>query len=81
MPFSVSIKYLSEYEYAESEYTDEELVRVASSRLDALTVSRLCRADLLKIRTYGEFEEDGYKMRSEMSFLSDVSERVEFKVE
>ena len=81
LPFSVSIKYLSEYEYAESEYTDEELVRVASSRLDALTVSRLCRADLLKIRTYGEFEEDGYKMRSEMSFLSDVSERVEFKVE
>ena len=81
LPFSVSISYLPSYSSIEAEYTDEELPSVASSRLDGLIAARLCLSDLLRIRTYGEFTEKGYKMWSEMVYLSDVSEQVEFKVE
>ena len=78
LPLSVSIKYIPDYSFEEMEYTDEELVGVASSRLDALTAIRLCASDLLKIRSYGEFTEEGYLMSSDIVFLSDVTERMEF---
>jgi sporulation protein YqfD len=81
LPFSVSISYLPSYSSIEAEYTDEELPSVASSRLDGLIAARLCLSDLLRIRTYGEFTEKGYRMWSEMVYLSDVSKQVEFKVE
>ena len=81
LPFSVSISYLPEYNIIEAEYSDEELVSVAASRLNRLTATRLYLSDLLRIRTYGEFTENGYTMHSDIVFLSDVSEQVEFKVE
>jgi sporulation protein YqfD len=81
LPFSVSISYLPSYSSIEAEYTDEELPSVASSRLDGLIAARLCLSDLLRIRTYGEFTEKGYRMWSEMVYLSDISKQVEFKVE
>ena len=81
LPFSVSISYLPEYSSLEAEYTDEELLSVAASRLDMLTAARLSLSDLLRLRTYGEFTESGYTMWSDIVYLSDVSEQVEFKVE
>ena len=81
LPFSVSVKYIPEYESAEAEYTDEELVKIASSRLDALTSARLAMSDLVRIRSYGEFIEDGYLICSDIVFLAEVSEQVEFNVE
>ena len=81
LPFSVSIKYIPENQVIKSEYTDEELVCVASSRLDALIAARLCVSDLIKIKTRGEFTDEGYLMSSDMVFLSEVAERVKFIVE
>ena len=81
LPFSVSISYLTDYRYVETEYTEEELPTVASSRLDGLIAARLCLSDLLSIRTYGGFTEKGYRMWSDIVYLSDVSKQVEFKVE
>jgi sporulation protein YqfD len=81
LPFSISIKYISEVEKQESIYSDEELVKIASSRLDALTASRLYLSDLLKVKSFGEFTEDGYLIGSDIVYLSEVSERSEFKVD
>jgi hypothetical protein len=81
LPFSISIKYISEVEKRESIYSDEELVKIASSRLDALTASRLYLSDLLKAKSFGEFTEDGYLIGSDIVYLSEVSERSEFKVD
>lgn len=79
LPFSISIKYMPEYQITESEYTDDELVIVASSRLDALCAAKLYSSDLLKIKSYGEFTDGGYKMRSDIIYLSEVSERLGFE--
>ena len=78
LPFSVSISYIPQHDYEATEYTDEELVQVASCRLDALVAARLCASDLLKIRSYGEFTEKGYSMSSDLVYLSEVTERMEF---
>lgn len=80
LPFSVSLKYIPEYSLDQSVYTDEELVRIASDRLDALMASRLATSDLLKIKTYGEFTEKGYVMRSDITFLCEVGEMWKFEV-
>jgi len=81
LPFSISVKYTSEYKVIESEYTDEELVDIASSRLDALTATRLCMSDLLRIKTYGDFTEDGYRMSSDIVYLSEITEQVVFNLQ
>ena len=81
LPFSVSVKYIHEYQVEEAEHTDEELVNLASYRLDALTATRLGVSDLLKVRTKGEFTEDGYLMSSEIIYLSEVTERVVFNAQ
>lgn len=81
LPFSVSIKYIPEYITEEAVYSDEELVQIASSRLDALTAARLSTSDLLRIRSYGEFTDNGYVISSDIVFLSEVSQTTEFRIE
>ena len=80
LPFSISVKYIPEYETNEALYSDDELIKVASARLDALTASRLYLSDLLKIKSQGEFTEDGYLISSEIVYLSEVAERKGFNV-
>ena len=59
LPFSVSTKHIAEYEVTSESYTDEQLVRVASERLNAMTLTRLAECDLLKIKTDGAYTESG----------------------
>lgn len=63
------------------EYTDDELVRIATERLNAITLSRLVGSDLVRIRTSGDFTDDGYRISSDFVFLSDVGEPQEFEIE
>ena len=81
LPFSISVKYITEYFYQESEYTDEELIELVSSRLNFLTIERLSCSDLLRIRTHGNFSDEGYYMISEIVCLSEVSRRIAFNVQ
>lgn len=81
LPLSVRISHLVEVSTERIEYTDEELVRIATDRLNAVTASRLAASDLLRIRTEGEFTDDGYLMSSDIVFLSDVGVSGEFEIE
>ncbi len=81
LPVSVIKRYAVRYEYVNEEYTDQELVTVASAKLRAKTLSALCGADLLRIKTYGEFTDSGYTMASRIVFLEDIGEILEFKTE
>ena len=55
------------------------MVELVSERLEFLTAERLKAADLLKIKTYGEFTDKGYSMSSDLLFLCEVGENIEFK--
>lgn len=81
LPFSVTVKYLPEYNLSEGEYTDSQMVALATERLNALTALTLASSDLVRIRTYGRFTEDKYILSSDITFLSDVTEVVEFEID
>lgn len=80
LPFSLTVNYLPTYETTPSQYTDEQLVAVASSRLNSLMAARLALCDLVRMRTYGEFTESGYEMSCDMVFLTEVGETMAFDV-
>lgn len=81
LPVSISLSYINEYDTECGIYTDEELVNIASGRLSSLTVSVIRSGDLIRIKTYGDFTENGYNMRSDFVYLTDVSERVDIYFE
>lgn len=78
LPFSITIRYIPLFESEAAEYTDEEIVKLATDRLNLLTSERLAKADLLKIRSGGEFTDDGYAIYSEIVFLTEVGENNDF---
>ena len=80
LPFSLKREYYKDYSSVTKSYTDTEIVEVTSKRLEAITHSRLIGADLLRIRTYGEFIDVGYKMYSDIVFCAEVGEEIEFTV-
>ena len=80
LPIFFTTEYAHSYVYSEEEYSDDELVAVAARELRAKTAARLCGSDLLKIKTFGEFTDTGYKICSEIVFLSNVGKTLEFTV-
>ena len=81
LPFSVSSRYALEYEVSPERYTDEQIVRIASDRLNIKTLALLSGADLLKIKTSGKFTDTGYTMQSDIVFCRDVGLESKFTVE
>ena len=81
LPFSISLSYINEYETDKGIYADVELIKIASGRLSSLTVSAIQSGDLIRIKTYGDFTENGYAMSSEFIYLTDVGERVDIYYE
>jgi len=61
-------------------YSDEELVRVASARLSSALAEKLLDSDLLKRKTYGAFNENGYSISSDIVYLTAVSEEKEIEI-
>nr|MBE6545502.1 hypothetical protein [Oscillospiraceae bacterium] len=81
LPFSITLEYIPEYTVEKAEYTDEELVRIASDRLSVSTLDLLSCSDLLRLRTYGDFEGDGYTITSEITYLASVGKNSAFDLE
>ena len=81
LPIFLTTEYARSYVYQEAEYSDDELVSVASRELRAKTAARLDKSDLIKIKTFGEFTDTGYKICSEIVFLSDVGKTLEFTLD
>ena len=81
LPLSLNTRYILDYTKEKDFYTDEELVRFASREMSAKNALRLRSSDLIKITTKGEFIDSGYKMYSDLVFLSDVGRVVEFSAD
>ncbi len=76
LPFSIITAHVIEYSYENAAYSDEQLCEIGAQRLSSLTMSRIEVADLLKMRTTGEFTEKGYRIENDITFLTEISERV-----
>ena len=76
LPFSIITAHVIEYSYENAAYSDEQLCEIGAQRLSSLTMSRIEAADLLKMRTTGEFTEKGYRIENDITFLTEISERV-----
>ncbi len=61
-------------------YTDDELIRVATARLNSMTAARLASCDLVRIKTFGEYTNDGYAMKNDIVFLCEVGKIAEFSM-
>ena len=81
LPFRVTTEYRILTSVEEKEYTDEQLVSVALQELRMKLAAELAAADLISIRTDGEFIGDGYSMSSRVVYSTVVSERLEFEIE
>lgn len=81
LPIETRAIYSAEYVYETASYTDTELIRVAAARLNSATMSRLSMATLIRIRTYGEFTEDGYEMSNDITFTAEVGNDAPFTAE
>ncbi len=78
LPFFLTVSYVPIFESEAAEYTDEEIIKLATDRLNLLTENRLAAADLLRLRTSGEFTDTGYVIRSDTVFLTEVGENSGF---
>ena len=81
LPVETRAQYLVEYEYSNATYSDTELVSIASARLSSATSSRLTMATLLRIKTTGEFTDDGYVMSNDITFTAEVGSDSPFTAE
>ena len=81
LPISLTRMFIPEYDTSSKEYSDDELVQIASDRLSCAMVSRLGSADLVRVKSYGEFTDNGYTAGAEYTFLADVGERLAFSIE
>lgn len=81
LPFSISSSYVIEYDVLQQSYTDEQLVGIARDRLNVKMLACLSDADLLKIKTAGEYTDTGYLMKSDIVFCREIGEVSEFSME
>ena len=78
LPFFLTVSYVPIFESEAAEYTDEEIIKLATDRLNLLTENKLADADLLRIRTSRDFTDLGYVIRSDTVFLTEVGENKGF---
>ena len=80
LPFSVTYRYIPSYTCESGLYSDEELVSLAKDRLRLDTVLMLKASDLIRISTNGEFTKNGYRMWSDIIYLTDVGQENAFEI-
>ena len=81
LPLETHATYLAEYDYTDAVYSDTELVKIATARLNSATATRLTMATLVKIKTNGEFTDRGYLMSNDITFTAEVGTDVSFSAE
>ncbi len=81
LPVEIQTSLTVEREFATALYDDARLVRLCTKRLLGNTVSRTVGAQIIKIRTYGDYTDTGYEMYSDIVYLADVGESLPFEAE
>ncbi len=79
LPFEVERRLIVERSTEVCRYTDEELVFRAAGRLDAALSVMLDASDLLARKTYGSFTDRGYRMSSDIVYLTEVGQEAELE--
>ena len=74
LPLEIRKKYYQQIEQRQAEYSDSDLISIASVRLKSLMISTLREAELTGIKTQGYFTEEGYKITSDVSALVNIGE-------
>ena len=80
LPFSITLRYLPSYSFESGLYSDEELVALAKDRLSLDTALMLTKSDLVRMSSDGEFTEEGYRMWSDIVYLTDVGRENSFQI-
>lgn len=62
-------------------YDDARLVRLCAARLQSETARLTVDAELIKIRTFGDYTESGYEMYSDVVLLTEVGKSLPFEAE
>ena len=81
LPVSLTVKYLRNYTESRRTYTSEEMVALASERLRESILSYSIDKDILRMTTYGNFNENGYVMYTDMVCRGSVTEIGKFEVQ
>ena len=81
LPIKIITSYVIRYDNFDVTRNDEEIVRLASARLSVEVVKRLVGADLVKIRTYGDYTDNGYEMYSQLVYTANIGSVNHFTVE
>lgn len=74
LPFSVTRIYAEHYTENTVTRTDAQMTELALSELRSITEKFLLDAELIKLKTYGEFGENGYILTSEVVYALDIGE-------
>ncbi len=81
LPFELHIDYAVNGNVSQSLYSDRELISVACDRLTSETARKLRDCDLISIRTYGDYTENGYSVSNKVVFTSEVGLCLPFELE
>ena len=77
-PITICKTYIQQKSSIKSDYTDEQLISIASQRLNNKREVMFSHAEILKLRTYGDFTADGYSLVSEIEIMKDVGIKKSF---
>ena len=80
LPFSITLRYLPSYTCDGGSYSDREMIALAKDRLNLEMALLLTGSDLVRISSDGEFTDDGYRMWSDIVYLTDVGRENSFEI-
>lgn len=72
LPVSLTRVYARNYSEVTVTRTEDEMVSIAAQELNAKLASELADADVLKLRTYGSFTEEGYILTTEVVYSASI---------
>lgn len=72
LPISLVKTYVSEYSEQPRTRTDEEMIAEAGKELNGRLNSEFTSSDIIKLRTYGEFLSDGYRLTTTVVYSTDI---------
>ena len=81
LPLSLVKKYTVGYNELTADYKDDELVKIATARLMSLIRTEMYSADVVAIRTEGEFTDTGYTAVSRLTVIVDAADELFFEAE
>ena len=76
LPIEVTKTYTVSYSYNNRTASDDELINLATYRINAMLYKALSDVDLCGLKTYGDFLDSGYIMRCEYIYTCNVAKEI-----